>query len=153
MNKQGEKYLRLLRAGMSKLYFERAKRPESEEAAAPERWARLQEMLRSHQPLSPTEMLCLISYDIEDNKVRRTIAKYLIRQGCTRVQKSVYMARLERKTYQDIAATLREIQEMYDNQDSILLMPVGEEQIQRLDVIGRNLQIEVLTRPGHTLIL
>ena len=32
-------------------------------------------------------------------------------------------------------------------------MPVGEEQIHRLEVVGRNLQVEVLTNPGHTLIL
>jgi len=35
-------------------------------------------------------MLFFVMYDIESDKVRRLIVKYLIREGCTRIQKSIF---------------------------------------------------------------
>ncbi len=96
-------------------------------------------------------MLCFISYDIEHNKVRTAIAKYLIRQGCQRVQKSVYFARLSPAAYRDIATNLREIQALYDNQDSIFILPVGEDNLNRMELIGQNFQYELEVNPPNTL--
>ena len=42
-----------------------------------------------HRP--PSNMLFFVMYDIESNKVRRQVVKYLERQGCSRVQKSTSM--------------------------------------------------------------
>ena len=145
--------MRIRRAGMSKVYFERVDRLSGVPDAPSARWDALIQFLHPSNRLSPTEMLCMISYDIENNKVRRVVAKYLIQQGCIRVQKSVYLAKVDRKQYRDIVTTMKEVQEMYENEDSIFVMPIGEEQLHRLEVIGRNLQIEVLTNPPHTLIL
>ncbi len=153
MNTHGEKWQRIRKAGMSKVYFERVRRLQNADGEPGARWQELIEFLNQNTHLSPTDMLCLISYDIENNKVRRVIAKYLIRKGCIRVQKSVYLAKVDQRIYREIVSTLKEIQEMYENDDSIFVMPIGEEQLHRLQVIGRNLQIEVLTNPPHTLIL
>lgn len=149
---EGEKYLRIRRAGMSDLYLTRRREIVDIPGSKP-RWQIVLAHLQKDRKKTATEMMCIISYDIEHNKVRRVIARYLIREGCIRVQKSVYVARLERKKFQEISETLKAIQEMYDNHDSIFLLPVGEEQIHRLIVIGRNLEMELITHPPHTLII
>ena len=43
---------------------------------------------------NPGNMLFFVMYDIESNKVRRLVAKYLEEKGCTRVQKSIFSCRL-----------------------------------------------------------
>ena len=62
-----------------------------------------------------TNMIFFTMYDIESNKVRRLIAKYLISKGCTRIQDSIFLADLPRPTYEEIkreprrgAVTLRQ---------------------------------------------
>lgn len=97
-----------------------------------------------------TDMLFFISYDIEDNKVRTHIAKYLIRKGCTRLQKSVYFGSAKRETYHDIVSTLHEVQAMYQNTDSIFFLPVGEDNLHKMEVIGKNLALELEINPGTT---
>lgn len=97
------------------------------------------------------EMYCLIMYDIENNKVRRNIAKYLERKGCIRVQKSIFFAKLHRNLYRDVTNTLREIQEAYENQDSIMLVPVGEDMLNNFVLIGRHMEFELMTHTSHTL--
>ena len=37
-------------------------------------------------------MIYFVMYDIENNKVRNQISKFLIRKGCHRVQKSIFLA-------------------------------------------------------------
>jgi CRISPR-associated endonuclease Cas2 len=75
-------------------------------------------------------------YDIENNKVRNQIAKYLIKKGCTRVQRSIFLADLNTDTYEMIKSDLTEVQAMYDNHDSILIVPVSMEHIRAMKVIG-----------------
>jgi CRISPR-associated protein Cas2 len=91
---------------------------------------------------SPEEMYCFIMYDIEDNKVRRLVAKYLEKKGCMRVQKSIFFAKLHRNKYREVTQTLKEIQEAYLNNDSILALPVGEDMLNSLLIIGKELTYE-----------
>jgi len=74
-------------------------------------------------------MLYFVMYDIEDNKIRNHIAKFLIKKGCMRVQKSIYLAKSSSAIYQNIADTLMEINAMYKNNDSIFLLPVPEDKL------------------------
>src|SRR5690606_29066437 len=62
-----------------------------------------------------------ILYDISQNKVRNLVAKYLIRNGCVRVQKSVFYGYLKRKQYEEIKTAIIEINQMYENHDSIFV--------------------------------
>lgn len=101
----------------------------------------------------PEEMYCFICYDIESNKIRRMVAKLLERQGCVRIQKSVFFARIHRKRYHELAGLLRQIQELYENQDSIVLLPVGEDMLNSLQCIGQSVDIEQLTTPKNTLFI
>jgi len=53
-------------------------------------------------------MTYIVAYDIEDNRVRARLAKYLERCG-VRLQKSVFAVRLERYRYKAFTRRLAEI--------------------------------------------
>lgn len=92
--------------------------------------------------IKSSEMISFIMYDIEDHRVRNHIAKYLLKKGCMRVQKSVFVGRLERKTVKEMQDILKEIQAMYENNDSIFFLPAGEDNISGMRVIGKNIDFE-----------
>lgn len=104
------------------------------------------------QPIKrPHEMYCFIYYDIEHNKIRRLVARLLEKEGCIRVQKSVFFARLHRRRYRELADLLKQIQQLYDNKDSIMLLPVGEDMLNSLQCIGQSFDLELLTAPKNTI--
>lgn len=96
-------------------------------------------------------MLFFIMYDIESNKVRYNVAKYLIKQGCTRIQKSVFLADLDSNTYVKIREDLTEVQALYDNHDSIIVCPVPTDVITNMKVIGKAIDVDIITRSKNTL--
>lgn len=97
------------------------------------------------------DMLYLVMYDIEDDRVRTHIAKYLISKGCIRIQKSVYLARTHQKVFTEINDTLKDVQAAYDNHDSILIVPVQSSTVSSMKVIGKDIQINSLIDPPNTL--
>lgn len=98
-----------------------------------------------------TEMIYFIMYDIENNKVRGYIAKYLIKKGCTRIQKSIFLAGTDRKTFDEIHSTLREVQEVYENCDSIFMVPVSTDEIKSMKMIGQNIDFDFVLSNRNTL--
>ena len=42
-------------------------------------------------------MTFFVMYDIENNRVRNQVVKYLLRKGCMRIQKSIFLARILQK--------------------------------------------------------
>lgn len=84
-------------------------------------------------------MLYFIMYDIENNKVRTAIAKYLEKQGCIRVQKSIFIADTERQKFDEMHNTLKEVQSFYDNNDSIFFVPVSSDEIRAMKIIGQSI--------------
>ncbi len=105
----------------------------------------------SYHERKATEMLYFIMYDIENNKVRTQIAKYLEKKGCLRVQKSIFFASTERKVFNTIHADLKAIQEMYDNHDSIFLTPVSTDQLRSMKIIGQNTDFDLIMGNKNTL--
>lgn len=103
------------------------------------------------EPVKATEMTYLILYDISNNKVRIQIAKYLLQQGCIRIQKSVFMVKSSNKHFQDIHDTLKEVNEYYQNEDSIILVPINASDVRSMKLIGKNVQIETITDKPNTL--
>lgn len=97
------------------------------------------------------KMIYFIMYDIEYNKIRNYIAKYLIRKGCTRVQKSIFIANTDRKLYNDLQQTLKSVQEMYDNNDSIFFVPVSTDEIRSMKVIGKSIDFDLVTCSKNTM--
>lgn len=96
-------------------------------------------------------MLFFVMYDIESNKVRRYVVKYLERQGCTRIQKSIFLADLEIAKFNQIKSDLTEVQAAYENCDSILVVPITTEYLRAMKIIGQNISIDVITHSCNTL--
>jgi CRISPR-associated endonuclease Cas2 len=118
-----------------------------------ERVRRIQAFLTREPGQISTGMLFFVMYDIEDHKIRRHIAKYLQRQGCMRMQKSVFIGNLPHKKYREIADTLEEVNSMYANGDSLLVLPITQETIAQLQVIGKDLNYKMVTSPPNILII
>lgn len=98
-----------------------------------------------------TNMVYLVMYDIEHNQIRTHIAKYLLSKGCIRIQKSVYVANTHQKVFKEINDTLREIQNAYDNHDSILLVPIQTSTVSSMKIIGKNINLQTIVDPPNTL--
>jgi CRISPR-associated endonuclease Cas2 len=97
-------------------------------------------------------MLYIIMYDIEDNKIRTHLAKYLIKQGCLRIQKSVYLAKTSPAVMNNITGLIKEINELYENHDSVFVLPVPEDKFHNMKVIGKSVEFELVTQPRNVLI-
>jgi CRISPR-associated endonuclease Cas2 len=98
-----------------------------------------------------SNMLFFVMYDIESDKVRIQIAKYLIRIGCTRIQRSIFLADLDSAKYNMIKSDLTEVQSLYDNHDSILIVPISTDYLQAMKVIGKSIDIDIITKSKNTL--
>lgn len=96
-------------------------------------------------------MLFFVMYDIESDKVRRLVVKYLIREGCTRIQKSIFLADRPVATYNKIKSDLAEVQAVYDNEDSIIVLPVTTDSLRMMKVIGKNIDVDIITHNKNTL--
>lgn len=98
-----------------------------------------------------TDMLFFVMYDIESNKVRHQIAKYLLKAGCFRIQRSIFLADLPPEKYERIRTDLTEVQSYYENEDSILVVPVSTELLRAMRIIGKTLDIDIIMRTKNTL--
>ncbi len=96
-------------------------------------------------------MLFFVMYDIESNKVRRYVVKYLERKGCTRVQKSIFLADLSMEKYNAIREDLAEVQAAYENEDSILIVPISTDYLKAMKIIGQNINVDIITHTKNTL--
>ena len=96
-------------------------------------------------------MLFFIMYDIESNKVRYNIVKYLERMGCYRIQKSIFLANVSIEKYERIKSDMVEVQSLYDNHDSIIVCPVSSDILRSMKIIGQNINLDVITQNKNTL--
>jgi CRISPR-associated endonuclease Cas2 len=103
------------------------------------------------RPLKSGSVTYLIMYDITSNKVRRLVAKYLLSKGCMRIQKSVFMTSSSNPLFQEIFETLKDVNSYYENQDSIVLVPVNVADVRSMKVIGKNLGIDIIVDPPTTI--
>lgn len=105
-----------------------------------------------NQPKRPSNhMIFFVMYDIESNKVRNQIVKYLLKSGCTRVQKSIFLADLPLADYEMIRNDLAEVQACYENNDSILIVPISTDYLQSMKVIGQSVDVDIITKSKNTL--
>jgi CRISPR-associated protein Cas2 len=118
-----------------------------------ERLPLVDKILRNFKHKKTDDMYAFIMYDIENNKIRTQVAKYLIKNGCTRVQKSVFLAAVKRKKFMEIYQTLKEINAMYDNHDSLFFVPVGEDILNNMKIVGLNIDFELITNTPNTLFI
>ena len=119
----------------------------------PERMELLLKMIRRPMGALKGEILCMAMYDIEDDRVRNLMAKYLLRQGFIRIQKSVYVGRLARKRFREIQADLAEVNSIYENADSIILLPLHGESLAEGRIIGKEVNLTMLLDPPSVVII
>lgn len=105
------------------------------------------------QPIKSTTMNYLILYDIANDKVRVMIARYLLSKGCIRIQKSVYLIHSEHKKFDEIHETLKEINDIYANKDSIILVPLNVSDARSMKLIGQNVDIGQIIDPPNTVFI
>ena len=128
----------------------------SEDAAA-EELASLSERVRQILGLAQrvtkekNRMLFFVMYDIEDNRVRRYVVKYLEAKGCLRIQKSIFLANTTVEVYESIKHDLTEVLDVYDNHDSILVVPITSDYLRSMKIIGQNINVDVITQSQNTL--
>ena len=98
-----------------------------------------------------SNMIFFVMYDIESNKVRRNVAKYLLRQGCHRVQRSIFLADIKPEKCTQIQNDLAAVQAMYDNKDSIFIVPLSVDYIRSMKVIGENVDFDLILKTKSTM--
>ena len=113
---------------------------------------RIQHITTISRRKKTTDMLFFVMYDIESNKVRRYVVKYLQQKGLYRVQKSIFLGALEPKTYTQIKQDLAKLDKAYENNDSILVVPISTDQLSAMKIIGQNINIDLITRSKTTII-
>lgn len=118
-----------------------------------QRMAQLLDYLQQNQPVNTYDMIYFVMYDIEDNRIRRHIAKYLQRKGCIRMQKSIFLGSGPLREFREIGQALREINSMYHNNDSIMLLPVTQDLLHQLNMIGKDVDYKLTVAPPKLLII
>lgn len=121
-------------------------------APLPERIKEILGILKS-KPVKATTMNYLILYDISNNKVRRLVAEYLLSKGCIRIQKSVYLCHSKHKKFTEIKDTLVDINDTYENEDSIILIPINISDARSMKLIGSNINIDQIVDPPNTVFI
>lgn len=96
-------------------------------------------------------MLFFVMYDIESNKVRTLVHKYLKRMGCTPIQRSIFLADTDIAVYNRIKSDLAAVQESYENNDSIIVLPVTTDYLRMMKIIGQKIEVDVITHSRNTL--
>lgn len=102
---------------------------------------------------NPKAMNCFIFYDIEDNRLRVQIAKYLLEKGTQRVQKSVYLANISKKIYDEIFDTLIAMEPVYGNNDSIFMVPIGEYHLAEMKMVGKDVDMSFSKSSQHVIFI
>jgi len=97
------------------------------------------------------EVVFWVCYDISNNRIRRYLAKYLRQKGCIRVQRSVFLGRMPRNAFQTLCKSLHEVNEMYENHDSVIVMPVSTDAAAKTRFIGENVSVEWVLAPRRML--
>jgi len=116
-----------------------------------ERLTKLIEVLTKTKDMNPGNVLTFIMYDIENDRIRRYISKYLEKQGYVRVQKSVFFGNVSRALHRQVCDTLKEVNEKYENGDSIMFLPISIDMFSSLKVVGKNLDYELAIQDKTTL--
>ena len=114
----------------------------------------------NYRPRQPRERIITVPEQL--NEIEKKIRDYIkeelqevelvtVKDINFRIQKSVYIANLKRSVFDEINRTLKEIQQMYENNDSILLIPVSTDEVKAMKIIGQNVDIDLILGNRNTL--
>lgn len=98
-----------------------------------------------------TNMLFFVMYDIESNKVRNLIFKYLKKEDCINIQKSIFLGDLPIEKFSSIRENLLQVQSCYDNEDSIIIVPISTDYLKSMKIIGKQIDLDIVLKNKNTL--
>ena len=82
-----------------------------------------------------SSILAWVMYDIAENKVRNKLAKVCKKYGLTRVQKSIFLGRLDTNRFDELAEHCLDL--MDEETDSVYLFPFCQDDFRRIQVLGQ----------------
>jgi len=82
-----------------------------------------------------SSVLVWIVYDIVEDKVRNRVAKACKKFGLRRVQKSVFLGKLENSRFDELGELCRDL--IDEETDSVYLFPFCQENFRRINVLGQ----------------
>ena len=82
-----------------------------------------------------SSILAWIMYDIAENKIRSKIAKTCKKYGLTRVQKSIFLGRLDTNRFDELAELCLDL--IDEETDSVYLFPFCQDDFRRIQVLGQ----------------
>lgn len=82
-----------------------------------------------------SKILAWVMYDIADNKYRNRVAKKLKKYGLTRVQKSIFLGKLDLNRFNELCEICQD--EIDEETDSVYLFPFCQEDFRRIQVLGQ----------------
>lgn len=88
----------------------------------------------------------IVMYDISDEYTRRTVVTYLMREGCLRIQQSVFIGNLPYSRMKEISKSLKETKETSDNDDSYIILPLRKESLDAMVFCGNRDNIDIVLR-------
>lgn len=146
-----QKLLKIKRAGLS--HLQPPNDFESNATDLPTQQQRIDRILELYNKNASKSlgMIYFIMYDIENNKVRNHIAKYLKKKGCSRVQKSIFLASTDRSVFNEMYSTIKEVQEFYENNDSIFFVPVSVDALRSMKIVGQSINYDLVLGNTNTL--
>ena len=81
------------------------------------------------------KVLAWIMYDIVSNKTRNRVAKKCKKYGMIRVQKSIFLGRLDINRFDELTEIC--LDEIDEETDSVYLFPFCQEEFRRIQVLGQ----------------
>ncbi len=82
-----------------------------------------------------SSVLVWIVYDIVEDKVRNKVAKQCKKFGLIRVQKSVFLGKLETNRFDELGEKCLDL--IDEDTDSVYLFPFCQEDFRRINVLGQ----------------
>ncbi len=143
-----DRLMRLHRAGLKQALPLRPliEKNNSQESLQEKRSNRLQafiSLMKEQQTFKPGYSMAFVVYDIENNRVRRYISKFLESKGYIRVQKSVFFGHLKSPVHQQVSDKLKQVNAAYENGDSIVMIPISRDLFNQLKIVGKNVGFEL----------
>lgn len=138
-----------------KVSFEKIIRRAEQQPPEPfdERAEEIKKIFEKLKQKPKSEMIYFVMYDIENNRVRTKIAKYLEEKGLRRIQKSIFLGQTNRREYHVIRTALTDIQESYENHDSIFIVPMPEDYLKSMYMIGEQVDFALTLHRSNTVFI
>ncbi len=103
-------------------------------------------MMKNVENVNDPDVMFLVMYDISDGYTRRSVVSYLLREGCLRIQQSIFMGNKPYSSMKRIEKTLKETKEFSDSDDSYIILPLRKESVDAMVVYGDRTNIDMILR-------